>query len=326
MVMTDVVLDSGAYSIDSGAVSGKKLTIEMYAEYVQREGHRYTARFTFDKIMDGKRSYDNWVWLRKQGLDVLPVYHPGTPEKYLERYLRQTDYISLGAIANIHRGELMKVLRMIWAAHLLDESGKPICKVHGLGITSYNVMKAFPWYTVDSTSANIRAAYGTMLLPQKLDKDGKEDLSAPWQFVSLSNRKGKRTEVATLGSNQSLYYMWPQELQQRYRDYIESWGFELGQFRPGKFVFGEKEEHIPLDLKTHTSLTDSPYTRTLWNARFMQRWIDQNGTAKIYHVIGTHLAKEMGGMPILVSFAKGVSTLNKVWEKIEDGQKAAERN
>lgn len=33
---TDVVLDSGAYSIDSGAVSGKKLTMEMYAEYVKK--------------------------------------------------------------------------------------------------------------------------------------------------------------------------------------------------------------------------------------------------------------------------------------------------
>ena len=320
--MTDVVLDSGAYSIDSGAVSGKNLTIDAYAEYVKREGHRYTARFNFDKLMDGKKSYDNWVWLRKQGLDILPVYHPGTPEKYLLKYLRQTDYVSLGAIANIHRGELMKVLRIIWNDHLLDKKGNPICKVHGLGISSYNVMKAFPWYTVDSTSANIRAAYGTMLLPQKLDKSGKEDLSVSWHFVSLSNRKGKRTEVSTLGSNQSLFYMWPQELQDRFREYLESWGFELGQYQAGKFVFGEKEIHTPLDLKEHTSLTDSPYTRTLWNARFMQRWADQNGDAKIYHVIGTHLAESMGNMPILVSFAKGESTLNKVWEKIEDGQKA----
>ena len=320
--MTDVALDSGAYSIDSGAVSGDNLTIDAYAEYVKREGHRYSVRFNFDKLMDGKKSYENWIWLRKQGLDILPVYHPGTPEKYLKRYLRQTDYVSLGAIANIHRGELMKVLRIIWKDHLLDKKGIPTHKIHGLGITSFNVMKKFPWYTVDSTSANIRAAYGTMLLPQRLDTDGKEDMSKPWHFVSLSNRKGKRTEVATLGSNQSLYYMWPQDLQAQFRKYIESWGFELGQFKPGEFVFGKEEVHIPLDLKIHTSLTDSPYTRTLWNARFMQRWIDQNGTAKIYHVIGTHLAESMGGMPILVSFAKGVSTLNRVWEKIEDGQAA----
>ncbi len=321
--MSDVVLDSGAYSIDSGAVSGDKLTIDAYAEYVKREGHRYTLCFTFDKLMDGAQSYKNWVWLRKQGLDILPVYHPGTPEKYLKRYLRQTDYISLGAIANIHRGELMKGLRMIWKDHLLDKEGKPICKVHGLGISSYNVMKMFPWHTVDSTSANIRAAYGTILLPQKLDKSGREDLSVPWHFVSLSNRKGKRTEVATLGSNQSLFYMWPQKLQDRFREYIESWDYDLGQYQAGEFVFGEEEKHISLDLKEHTSLTDNPYTRTLWNARFMQRWIDRNGGGKIYHVIGTHLAEPMANMPILVSFAKGVSTLNRVWEKIEDGQKAA---
>ncbi len=172
--MTDVALDSGAYSIDSGAVSGDNLTIDAYAEYVKKEGDRYTIRFTFDKLMDGAQSYKNWVWLRKQGLDVLPVYHPGTPEKYLKRYLRQTDYISLGSVANMHRGELMKVLRIIWQDHLLDKKDNPICKVHGLGITSYNVMAAFPWYSVDSTSANIRAAYGTMLLPQRLDTDGKE--------------------------------------------------------------------------------------------------------------------------------------------------------
>ncbi|KKK73135.1 hypothetical protein LCGC14_2896880, partial [marine sediment metagenome] len=299
--MTDVALDSGAYSIDSGSVSGKNLTIEKYAEYVKKEGDRYTIRFTFDKIGHGPQSYKNWLWLRKQELDIIPVYHLGTDEKYLERYLRQVDYISLGGIANMHRGELMKGLRYIWKKYLLDQSGNPICKLHGLGITSYNVMAAFPWYTVDSTSANIRAAYGTILLPQKLDKSGKEDMSKPWHFVSLSNRKGKRTEVATLGSNQSLYYMWPQDLQAQFRKYIESWGFELGQFKPGEFVFGKPEEHIPLDLKVHTSLTDSPYTRTLWNARFMQRWIDQNGTAKIYHVIGTHLAESMGNMPILIS-------------------------
>lgn len=274
--------------------------------------------------MDGKKSYDNWIWLRSQGLDILPVYHPGTDEKYLRKYLRQTDYVSIGAIANIHRGELMKVLKIIWKDHLLDKRGRPLYRVHGLGITSYKVMKAFPWYTVDSTSANIRAAYGTMLLPQRLHADGSEDMSVPWQFISLSNRKGKRTEVATLGSNQSLYWMWPKALQDRFRVYIESWNFELGQFNPQPFEFGKEEEFPPLDLKVHTSLTDSPYTRTLWNARFMQRWVDYNSHKhrhlKIYHVIGTHLAESMSDMPLLVSFAKGESTLNRVWEKIADGQ------
>ena len=323
--MSDIVLDSGAYSIMSGAVSGKNLTMEKYAEYVKEHGDKYTSRFNFDAIMDGKKSYENWVWLRKQGLDILPVFHPGTPERYLIKYMKQTDYISLGAIANIHRGELMKVLNIIWEDHLLDSNGKPKCKVHGLGITSYNVMKSFPWYTVDSTSANIRAAYGTMLLPQRLHKDVTEDMSHPWQFVSLSNRKGKRTEVATLGSNQSLYWMWSKDLQKRFRDYIESMGFDLGEFKPGTFEFGKPEEYTPLDLKVNKSLTDSPYTRTLWNAQFMQRWIDQNGTPKIYHVIGTHLAELMYDMPLLVSFAKGTSTLNKVWEKIEDGRQKAKQ-
>jgi hypothetical protein len=45
-----------------------------------------------------------------------------------------------------------------------DEEGKPYTKVHGFGMTTFSLMRAFPWYSVDSSSWLQIAAFGNALI------------------------------------------------------------------------------------------------------------------------------------------------------------------
>ena len=78
-----MMLDSGAYS---AFTRGKEIDIDQYADYCKTNGHMFECCVTLDVIGDGKRSYENWLYLRKKGLPVLPVYHIGTDEKWLVKY------------------------------------------------------------------------------------------------------------------------------------------------------------------------------------------------------------------------------------------------
>lgn len=322
----DVALDSGAFSIDSGKASN--LTIEEYAEYLKRSGDRYSMRFTFDKIMDGKRSYQNWLWLRKQGLDVVPVYHIGTPEKYLVRYLKQTDFISTGGVAAMHRNLLHKDMRYIWEKYLTDKKGQPLCKVHGLGITSARIMYAFPWYSVDSTSALLLGANGKAYLPLRLfEKDGRleEDLARMWAIASFATRKGIPSKIG----GQDKFFSWPQDLQERYERYLSQYGVRVGEqskediesyktplLEMGNLPEPDTQEGEGIVLTGHWT------NRAAWNLILMDLWSKKMNGPKVYFASDTMLGVmiEYGLMDrgLLVSFARKEEALDKMWERINE--------
>ena len=83
-------------------------------------------------IDSGEKSYENWLELRRLGVDSMPVHHIGDDLKYLRRYLDQTDYIALGAIAKMTQHRRLIGLDHIWQ-HLKDaQAGRwPRCMVWG---------------------------------------------------------------------------------------------------------------------------------------------------------------------------------------------------
>src|SRR5699024_10416375 len=75
----------------------------------------------------------------------------GEDERYLEWYVQNYDYITLGGMVPISTPQLFHWLDRIWEKYLIDGSGRPRIKVHGFGLTAQTLMERYPWYSVDSS-------------------------------------------------------------------------------------------------------------------------------------------------------------------------------
>lgn len=163
--MTSLLLDSGAYSAKT---QNKKLDIDEYIEYIQERSdvlppHTY---FNLDVIGNGPKSYENFLYMRMQGLKPIPVWHAETELEFLGHYLHLSKYIAIGAISTMSNERTIHSLDDIWRDYLTDKDGYPVCKVHGFGLTSILIMTRYPWYSVDSTSWVQFGRYGVILIPR----------------------------------------------------------------------------------------------------------------------------------------------------------------
>ena len=189
--MVPLVVDSGAYS-----ASTKKQTIDLdewIAFCLKVQKKRPDVEFVnLDVIGDGGASYDNWVKMVKAGVNAIPVYHLVTEEKWLVKYMESgAEYVGLGAIANMETNIRIWSLDRIWETYLIDSDRMPKIKVHGMGLTSFPIMRRFPWYSVDSTAWLQAAMYGKIFVPHVTA--GQWDYNrAPYQItLSLKSPKLK---------------------------------------------------------------------------------------------------------------------------------------
>lgn len=187
-----LMIDSGAYT---AWTKKQSIGLNEYITFIYEHVLPYFPQAIYvnlDVIGDGKASYRNWWAMKRAGLNPLPIYHVATEEKWLRRYLEETDSIGLGAIAKMTSSERMVSLDRIWSDYLIDKSNMPRVKVHGMGITSFPLMKRYPWYSVDSTSWLQFAIYGKMLIPHR--RDGKWKYDKNPLIIGFSSRSPTRGE------------------------------------------------------------------------------------------------------------------------------------
>lgn len=170
-----VFLDSGAFSAWS---LGVELSVQEYCEYIARnmdilrvEDGALMAS-VLDGIGDPHQTYRNQLEMEarlkdEHGLNVrpLPCFHAGEDERYLEHYVQNYEYITLGGMVGSSTKQLMVWLDRIWDRYLTDGAGRPRLKVHGFGITAVPIMEAYPWYSCDSSSWIQSAAFGSIIMP-----------------------------------------------------------------------------------------------------------------------------------------------------------------
>jgi hypothetical protein len=172
----DVMRENGAkIFLDSGAFSaftlGVELKIEDYVDYIKRNIDiiRFedgTPMFSvLDGIGDAKLTWDNQMNMEAMGCRPLPCFHMGEPNEYLEHYIKNYDYITLGGMVGASGKQLEIWLDRVWNKYLIDGAGKAKIKVHGFGITSIPIMSNFPWYSCDSSSWIQTAAFGGIVHP-----------------------------------------------------------------------------------------------------------------------------------------------------------------
>lgn len=167
-----IFLDSGAFSAWTLDV---KLSVEEYCDYIKRNRDiiRVEGGALMASVLDsigGKNSalgtYNNQTEMEARGVRPLPCFHKGEDERYLEHYIRNYDYITLGGMVGTSADQLEVWLDRIWEKYLTDGAGRPRCMVHGFGMTSIPLMERYPWYSCDSSSWIQAAAFGSVMTPQ----------------------------------------------------------------------------------------------------------------------------------------------------------------
>lgn len=243
-----VMLDSGAYSAWR---KKKEIDIDKYIEFVKTHRDKFEICVNLDVIGDGRASYENWMYLRRNGLDTMPVFHVGTDEKWLEKYMRKVDYIGIGAIANLSAERRFHGLDHVWKKFLYNWGGK----VHGMGLTDTQWLERFPWYSVDSISPVLQAAYGGIYVPRI--EHGKFNYLKLDMYKVSSKSKGH--EVGTISS----YFALPYAVRERYEELFSEGGYAVGKIDNTRNT--PMFSNLPAMEEEGKTFASSYLPRVLWN-------------------------------------------------------------
>lgn len=163
-----VFVDSGAFS---AFTLGVKIDLPTYCDYIKKNSDIILVEdgiliaSVLDGIGDAQETYDNQMAMESLGVRPLPCFHAGEDERYLDHYVKNYEYITLGGMVGSSTKQLMIWLDRMWEEHLTDGAGNALIKVHGFGITSIPIMERYPWHSCDSSSWIQSAAYGTVITP-----------------------------------------------------------------------------------------------------------------------------------------------------------------
>ena len=149
-------LDSGAFS----AWSQKKvINLRGYIDYIKRNFNKIDYYSNLDEIYNSKKSAENLAIMEAQGLKPIPVYHYGESFKIFKDLCSKYDFIALGGMVPISTKNLIPFLNDCFE-YICNKDGNTNKKIHGFGMTTLELMKKYPWFSVDSISPIITGAMG----------------------------------------------------------------------------------------------------------------------------------------------------------------------
>lgn len=165
--------DGASVFLDSGAFSAFTLNAEInlleYCNFILQNKDLWRVDdgilvvSVLDGIGDPLKTYRNQKAMEDLGVKPLPCFHFGEDERYLEHYISNYEYITLGGMVGRKKDQLFQWLDRIWDRYLISGTGGAKLKVHAFGITSVDVMLRYPWYSVDSSSWIQSAAFGNIM-------------------------------------------------------------------------------------------------------------------------------------------------------------------
>lgn len=161
---------TGKIWMDSGAFSaftlGEQQDLPTYCAWLRRHTKYINHYAVLDVIGSAEGTYENQVKMEETGDDITPVpcFHYGEDPKHLRRYIDQGyPYLALGGMVPISTKDLYPWLDDLWENYLTNENGEPIIRVHGFGLTTFELMDRYPWFSVDSSSWLKSAHFGLIL-------------------------------------------------------------------------------------------------------------------------------------------------------------------
>lgn len=160
----DVFADSGAFSADT---QGAEIDWQEYAGWLKRWEHLFSAYANLDVIGDHEGTMKNQRKLESVGLAPIPVFHVGSDYEALRDLVEEYSYVALGGLVPHMRYTDKIMPHLIKCFQIAGDDAV----YHGFGVTSWKVLKALPWYSVDSSSWGQGFRYGQV--PVFDDRHGK---------------------------------------------------------------------------------------------------------------------------------------------------------
>lgn len=153
----DVLADSGAFS---AMTQGAMITVDEYADWVRQWRHLFTAYANLDVIKDAEATWRNHEAMKERGLKPVPCFHVLEDFDWLRRYVDDGyRYIALGVAGMQARRDAV----MRWLVKCFKIAGDEAV-FHGFALTSWKVLRSFPWYSADSSSWGAGFRYGRVPL------------------------------------------------------------------------------------------------------------------------------------------------------------------
>jgi hypothetical protein len=157
--------DSGAFSAYH---NNTEIKIGDYIEFIKRNLGNIETFANLDDIGNPENTWANQKILEEAGLNPIPVYHLGEPEKFLHKCM-EYPYFAVGGIASklTSAGSLQRYLDRVFLKICRKENDYlPSHKVHGFGIATPKLLIRYPWYSADTTSWVQYGRYGIILIPR----------------------------------------------------------------------------------------------------------------------------------------------------------------
>lgn len=173
-----VMMDSGAFSAWSRGIT---IDLDEYIDYLKKNAKHFYSAVCLDTIPgkngsmervnarqleeSANKSFANYIKMRDNGLDVIPVFHQGEDFSHLEKLVKErVPYIGISPYMRAS-ANAMRMWFDECFTRISDKDGVPVVKTHGFGITSHWAVVRYPWFTIDSTSWIMAAAYGRIMMP-----------------------------------------------------------------------------------------------------------------------------------------------------------------
>ncbi len=192
----DLFLDSGAFSAHT---QKETIAVDKYASFIMQHGKIFSVIANLDDIGDvGPKSWTNLKALENMGCKVFPVFHHQDDILYLKKMLDAGyPFIALGGLVGASRNVLRDWLDSVWSKYLTHEDGTPRLKVHGFGLTDFELMARYPWYSIDSSSWVMAGIFGGCVFYERgklfkvvfsEDSPSKRELGS-WHYNTLSDEQ-----------------------------------------------------------------------------------------------------------------------------------------
>lgn len=195
-----------------------------YVEYIKANEKHLEVYTNLDIVNNPTATWENQKYFESKGLNPLPVWHFGSDISFLKHYLKEGyTYIGIGGLVPNPYTVLRPALDEIFTKYLCDSKGMPTVKIHGFAATSIKMMCRYPWYSVDSASWIKYAAYGWILIPQKVK--GAFKYSEQPHLVNFSSKSPRKSIKGKHYDNVS------KVIKSQFDEYIGMYGFKMGKSR-----------------------------------------------------------------------------------------------
>lgn len=275
-------LDSGAFSIYNREVFKKKLEskhrfayyesdefwsiVDNYGAYIKKHKKHIDFYANLDVLRNPELSWRVQRHLEdKYGISPVPVLHWGCGKEWIRHYLREGyEMCGIGSALEVSRQS-----QRAWMDWVFDELPKGF-KVHGFAQTGFEVMRRYPWFSVDSAAWVKRAGYGIINVPRKRRGVFVFNEVPYMVFVDVCSPYAKerhRHVRSMVQFEKNLIYEWLEEIQ-----------IPMGQTKrdkSGAVVFGEDKKPVRIIAGVENN---SEY-RGLANMIYYQRMADSLSTS-----------------------------------------------